>query len=174
MAAAALVGAGSVLALAGGAATRPAAREAAGVSIDAAASLAGAWRAEANGWVYEEMWMAPAHGQMTGALRAFDAEGKVRMLELLTIREIEGGLEYSLRHFDAEMTPWGSEVTGPMVLRSGESGPLDFTPHKGGETLSGITLDTSEAGRMRATVAFKADTGRAPLVLEFARVGEAP
>ncbi|MEZ6243900.1 MAG: DUF6265 family protein [Phycisphaerales bacterium] len=145
-------------------------------AIDAVAPLAGHWRAELGGSVYEEFWMPPSHGQMTGVMRSFDAEGNVHLLELLTLREGREGLEYTLRHFDEQMKPWASESAGPLVMRADASDgrPVAFTPEQGGENLDSITLDVSQSGRFVATIAFKGDGARAPLVLEFTRVAGRP
>ncbi len=173
-----VVGAAAVLGAMAGAATQHPGSGAPGgdASIESMASLAGMWRAESGGRTYEEVWMAPAHGQMTGALRSFDAEGNVRMLELLTIREAEGGLEYSVRHFDAAMTPWASEAEGPLVTRAEhfDDGPVVFATVRGSESLAGVSMDMRVSGKFRAELTFTDEAGRAPIVLEFERVGAKP
>ncbi len=142
-------------------------------AIDAVAPLAGLWRAEEeDGAVFEEVWMPPEHGQMTGALRWFGPDGGVRLLELLTIREVDDGLEYSVRHFDAGLTPWASEADGPLVTRAErlDDGPLVFNTVRGSDSLAGATIDLGTPDRFRATLTFTDESGRAPIILEFERV----
>ena len=125
-------------------------------TIDDFAPLAGHWRTEAQGRVYEEIWLPPSNGQMTGALRSFNAEGELLLLELLTITEIEGGVEYRLRHFDAEMAPWESETDAPMVLRGRRhvEGRTLFDEVDGADTLAGAIIDLGTPGRLSFILSF--------------------
>lgn len=157
----------------GARATEP---ERSSVGIESVASLAGVWRAEHAGRVYQEMWMAPEHGQMTGALRSFDEGGVLRLLELLTLTQTDQGLVYSARHFDAAMNPWASEADGPLTVRATEAPgeTIRFEPVEAGGALESITFDLSKPGHVRVSIAFVIESSREPLVLDFERVGDAP
>jgi len=53
----------------------------------------------------EQQWMAPKNGTMQGFFRLTDAE-KTIVIELFTIRETPGGIEFYFRHFSPELKPW--------------------------------------------------------------------
>ncbi len=137
------------------------------------APMAGHWRTEAQGRVYEEVWLPPRNGQMTGAMRSFDADGKLLLLELLTIAEIEGGVEYRLRHFDAEMTPWESEAESPLIMRGSRfvDGRVLFDEVEGADTLAGAIIDLGTPDRMSFVLSFSKDTGGGAFRLTFERIG---
>ncbi len=142
-------------------------------TIEDFAPIAGHWRTEAQGRVYEEIWLPPSNGQMTGALRSFDAEGKLLLLELLTVTEIEGGLEYRLRHFDGEMTPWDSEAQSPLIMRGTRfvDGRTLFDEVEGADTLAGAIVDLGTPDRMSFILSFSKDKGGGAFRLTFERVG---
>lgn len=142
-------------------------------TIEDFAPIAGHWRTEAQGRVYEEVWLPPMNGQMTGALRSFDADGKLLLLELITVTEIEGGLEYRLRHFDGEMTPWETEAESPMILRGRRyvDGRTLFDEVEGAETLAGAIIDLGTPDRMSFILSFSKDQGGGAFRLTFERVG---
>ena len=144
-------------------------------TIEDFAPIAGHWRTEAQGRVYEEIWLPPLNGQMTGALRSFDAEGKLLLLELITVSEIEGGLEYRLRHFDGEMAPWDSEAESPVILRGTRhvDGRTLFDEVEGADTLAGAIIDLGTPDRMSFILSFSKDQGGGAFRLTFERVGEA-
>jgi hypothetical protein len=145
-------------------------------TIEDFAPMAGHWRTEAQGRVYEEMWLPPAHGQMTGVLRSFDAEGAPLLFELITLREIEGGVEYRLRHFDGEMTPWESEADSPMILRARRhtAGRTLFDEVEGADSLEGAIIDLGTPGRMAFIMSFTKEKGGRGFRLTFEKVEPEP
>ena len=182
-----LIGAGALLSGApptAGGAGRQAQRPPEGVvtpverapTIEDFTPMAGHWRTEAQGRVYEEVWLPPMHGQMTGALRCFDAQGELLLLELITLREIEGGVEYRLRHFDGEMSPWESEAESPMILRARRhvNGRTLFDEVEGVDSLSGAIIDLGEPDRVSFVLSLNDDRGGRALRLTFERVGSEP
>ncbi len=142
-------------------------------TIEDFAPIAGHWRTQAQGRVYEEIWLPPSNGQMTGALRSFDAEGKLLLLELLTVTEIEGGLEYRLRHFDGEMTPWDSEAESPLIMRGTRyvDGRTLFDEVEGADSLAGAIIDLGTPDRMSFILSFSEVQGGGGFRLTFERVG---
>ena len=77
--------------------------------------MAGRWIDEAGGDLSEEIWAAPVGDSMMGMWR-YVAGGKVRIFELLTIGEHEGGLAMRLRHFDPRLAG-REDKERPVVLK---------------------------------------------------------
>lgn len=75
--------------------------------------IAGRWIDDSGGNLSEEIWAAPAGDSMMGMWR-YVAGGKVRIFEMLTIGEHEGGLALRLRHFDPRLA--GREDTLAVTL----------------------------------------------------------
>lgn len=148
----------------------PAARA---ITIADVAFLEGIWRAESNGSVTEEHWLAPAPGSISGMLRWVNAQGQVTLHEILTIT-IEDGLGvFRWRHFDGVLKPWDSEKDGPSIVtvESWDDHRLVMHAHPDNPgALTRMTYDGSVDGRLTATLEFAEDSGRAPIVIEFARV----
>ena len=84
------------------------------VTADDLAFLEGQWRGEVGESVVEETWLAPIAGNLTGVFRMTGGE-KVDLVEIMTLSESGEGVKYRLRHFDTELTPWASEIDGPLV-----------------------------------------------------------
>ena len=152
---------------------RPGQRDDPPMTIDDLAFLAGSWTADDDGAPMHETWMAPAKGNMTGCLRWFDDEGRVRMYELFSLeqREAGGPIAFRLRHFDAEMKPWASEVDGPMTGEvaefQGRRATVRITSE--GTSLERIEYDATGADTLRATLRFSEASGREPIVIRFER-----
>jgi len=146
-------------------------------TINDLAPLAGAWRCKSHGHVYEEIWLPPSNGQMTGTLRSFDEKGELRLLELITLTETDDGLEYRLRHFDGAMKPWASESEGPLVMlaRNGVAGRADFDEVIGSDSLAGASIDLTTPGSMVFTLRFapsEGETEGGQFELSFARTND--
>jgi hypothetical protein len=80
-------------------------------TLDAVAWLAGgAWRGEGLGGVSEEIWGAPAGGQMMGMFRQLKrgADGREALVfyEFLTFVEQDGSIVLKLKHFNPDLTGW--------------------------------------------------------------------
>ena len=64
--------------------------------------IAGHWVNDEGGNLSEEVWTAPVGDSMVGMWR-FVADGKVKIFEILTRTEDEGGVSLRLRHFDPRL-----------------------------------------------------------------------
>ncbi len=140
-------------------------------SADDLAFLAGNWRGESHGAMIEEAWLPPEEGNLTGVFR-MTGEGRVQLVEIMTLTEEDDGLVYRLRHFDTALVPWKSEADGPMqsssvVLIDEDSVRFEFDEASGVEA---ITYDR-QGDTMTARVIFPEASGREAFVLVFERVG---
>ena len=54
------------------------------------AAMAGRWRSESGGAVYEELWLPPAGDNMTGAFRIVNPGGRATLFELITLSPVAG------------------------------------------------------------------------------------
>ena len=77
--------------------------------------IAGRWIDDAGGNLSEEIWAAPVGNSMMGMWR-YVSSGKVRIFEMLTIGEHEGGLALRLRHFDPALVG-REDKERPVVLK---------------------------------------------------------
>lgn len=76
--------------------------------------LAGHWIADENGSHIDEYWSAPMGGVLPGMIRAGRPE-KTTFLEFFTVRETTDGIDLSVRHFSADLTP--AEKDKALVFR---------------------------------------------------------
>lgn len=138
-------------------------------SIESYEFLSGTWRGESHGSVIEETWLPPEAGNLTGVFR-MSGEGRVQLVEIMTLTEEDVGVMYRLRHFNTALVPWKSEADGPIeakaVLVDSDSVRFEFDES---DDLEAITYDR-EGDTMTARVIFRAE-GRDPFVLVFERVG---
>lgn len=67
--------------------------------------LAGTWRGKGMGGTVEEIWSEPQAGVMMGMFR-FMQEGKLQMLELMTLSEKDGVISLKVKHFSPDMVSW--------------------------------------------------------------------
>lgn len=140
------------------------------VSIESLEFLSGTWRGETADSMIEETWLPPEEGNLTGVFR-MTGDGKVQLVEIMTLTEEEGGIVYRLRHFNTALVPWKSEADGPMqsssvVLVDEDSVRFEFDEASGVEA---ITYDR-QGSALTARVIFPEDSGREAFVLVFERV----
>ena len=76
--------------------------------------FAGHWIADENGSHIDEYWSAPMGGVLPGMIRAGSPE-KTTFLEFFTVRETPDGIDLSVRHFSADLTP--AEKDKALVFR---------------------------------------------------------
>lgn len=122
------------------------------------AFLAGHWVEVTGRNLSEEIWTLPAGDSMAG-VRRYVEEGRVRVLELLVLRQEAGGPVLRLRHFDPDLVAReekGAPVILPLVAAEkqsarfegpavGTSGTISLAYRRDGETL-GVTL--TKAGKV--------------------------
>jgi hypothetical protein len=87
--------------------------------------LAGHWEGHLGPMTVEQQWMAPRNGTMQGFFRLTDAE-KTIVIELFTIRETPGGIEFYFRHFSPELKPWEEKEAYHLNLTKSEGGVFRF------------------------------------------------
>lgn len=74
-------------------------------TIEDAAWLAGRWTGTGLGGEMEEVWSAPAGGQMVGHFRLVQ-DGKPVFYEFILLDVVEGGVRMRLKHFNPDHTAW--------------------------------------------------------------------
>lgn len=67
--------------------------------------LAGTWRGKGMGGEVEEIWSEPQGGVMMGMFR-FMQEGKLQMLEMMTLSEKDGVISLKVKHFSPDLVAW--------------------------------------------------------------------
>jgi hypothetical protein len=163
----AAAGAAAILATAAAGQEKPAAK----AKVEDLAWMAGSWRSEHDGDVFEEHWLPPAGGCMAAVFRAVEG-GKPDMFEISSIETAaDGTVALRIRHFGAELVPWKSEgeKAPSWTLQSATKDMAVFEDPKqefprriayrllGGDTL-GVRLDGTEESK------------RKPLVFQLKRV----
>lgn len=76
-----------------------------GVPIEALAMLQGTWQGEGFGGVVDEIWTAPAGGQMHGLFRLIDGDS-IGLSEFMVIDTADGRPTMRVKHFSAEFEGW--------------------------------------------------------------------
>lgn len=77
--------------------------------------MEGVWVREQGKDLLEESWFAPQGDSMVGMFR-WIKDGKLWMVEMMTITIDDGELVFRLRHFDRKQTPW-EEKYSPMTCK---------------------------------------------------------
>jgi hypothetical protein len=149
-----------VVAVTAGAAGRAAAQSAAPPAVRATlaelAFMAGDWQGEAGpGAFSQEVWAAPAGDCMMGMWRLV-VDGRVKLLEALSITQEDGGPVMRLRHYGRDGVGW-EERDAPIALRvasagggvavfegPGRSGPLRITYRKTGDGTLSCAVEKSD------------------------------
>lgn len=67
--------------------------------------IEGHWVTELGSDQLEEIWSAPTGDSLVGMFR-WIKDGKVWIVELMTIRKEESGIIFRFRHFSNELVPW--------------------------------------------------------------------
>lgn len=67
--------------------------------------LAGTWRGKGMGGEVEEIWSEPQNGVMMGMFR-FMQDGKLQMLEMMTLAEKDGVISLKVKHFSPDLVAW--------------------------------------------------------------------
>jgi Spy/CpxP family protein refolding chaperone len=74
-------------------------------SFDDIAWMIGSWKGEAFGGTFEETWLPPSAGTMTGAFKLMH-EGRPSMYEFMMIVQENDSLSVRLKHFNADFSAW--------------------------------------------------------------------
>lgn len=82
-------------------------------ALDNFAWLEGRWRGEWGTRVAEQIWLGPKGGEVLGVFRLVEGD-KTLVLELFTLVEKSGGVDFYFRHFTPQLLPW--EKTDATVL----------------------------------------------------------
>ena len=102
------------------------------------AFLAGHWVDVTGRNLSEEIWTLPAGDSMAGVWRYVE-EGRVRIFELLAIRQEAGGPVLRLRHFDPDLVAReekGAPVVLPLVATERQSARFEGPDIGGAGTVS--------------------------------------
>jgi hypothetical protein len=89
--------------------------------------LAGTWEGEGISGRAREVYFPPAGGQIAGHFTQMRADG-VWFYEILSIAEVNGSLEYRLKHFNADLTGWEEKAEVerfPLVAVEGNAWYFD-------------------------------------------------
>jgi Domain of unknown function (DUF6265) len=87
--------------------------------------LEGRWRADWGPRTAEQVWMAPKAGMMLGDFRVIE-NGKVLVIELFTLVEKSGGINFYFRHFTPELVPWEKSDGTLLKLSIADAKRFDF------------------------------------------------
>lgn len=85
--------------------------------ISDVAWLAGAWAGEGFGGHVEETWNDPSAGTMIGLFK-LSHDGTPSLYEIELIEEVDGSLEWKVKHFNADFSAWEEKadfVSFPLV-----------------------------------------------------------
>jgi hypothetical protein len=80
------------------------------VTLDRASWMAGRWIGEGLGGEMEEVWSAPAGGQMVGHFRMIQSGAPV-FYEFMIMDVADGGIRMRLKHFNPDYTAWEDRET---------------------------------------------------------------
>jgi len=87
--------------------------------------LEGCWQGEWGPRVAEQVWLAPKAGEMIGLFRLVENE-KTLVIELFTLVEKDGGVNFYFRHFTPELTPWEKADATVLNLADFDAQKFDF------------------------------------------------
>lgn len=87
--------------------------------------LEGTWRGEWGPRVAQQVWMAPQAGVMTGVFSLMETD-KVLVIELFTILQTPGGVEFNIRHFTPELNAWEKGDPTRLTLASFDNTNFEF------------------------------------------------
>ncbi len=108
-----------------GAAPAPADASAPKPAIANFAWLEGRWRGEWGPRVAEQVWLAPKAGEIVGLFRLVEND-KTLVIELFTLVEKDGGVNFYFRHFTPELLPWEKSDATVLHLADFDANKFDF------------------------------------------------
>lgn len=94
-------------------------------ALDNFAWLEGRWRGEWGPRVAEQIWLGPKAGEMLGVFRLVEGD-KTLVLELFTLVEKSGGVDFYFRHFTPQLLPWEKSDATVLNLAKFDTTTFDF------------------------------------------------
>jgi uncharacterized protein DUF6265 len=96
-----------------------------GPKVSDFAWLEGRWRGEWGPRIAEQVWMAPKAGMMLGDFRVIEND-KVLVIEIFTLVEKPGGINFYFRHFTPELAPWEKSDATLLKLTTADPKKSEF------------------------------------------------
>ncbi len=152
----------------GGASAAPASTEDGQVSASIIATVAdlrwleGTWRGEWGPRVADQVWMAPQAGVMTGTFSLMETD-KVLVIELFTILQSPGGVEFNIRHFTPELNAWEKGDPTRLTLASFDNKNFEFENAVDGKPKK-YTFSRTDADTYVSRAQILPDTGDAQVI----------
>jgi hypothetical protein len=87
--------------------------------------LVGTWRGEWGPRTAEQVWLAPNAGEAIGVFRLAEND-KMLVIELFTLVERSGGIDFYLRHFTPQLVPWEKSEATMLHLASLDALKIEF------------------------------------------------
>lgn len=123
-------------------------------TIDQFNFIVGRWTGNAMGGWCEEVWSAPAGGEMQGMFQ-FVKEDELQFRELFALRKSgeDGNWKLVLKHFDATLTSW-EDKDKPVAFQL-----LEVQPNR--VVFDGLTMELADDGKLHVYVSSKSREGEA-------------
>lgn len=87
--------------------------------------LVGSWQGTWGPRLARQDWMAPSGGTMVGTFQLAEND-KTLVIELFTMRETPGGIEYRIRHFTPALQPWEKNTPATLKLQTADGKTMTF------------------------------------------------
>jgi len=87
--------------------------------------LVGTWKGEWGPRTAEQVWLAPNAGEALGIFRLTEND-KMLVIELFTLVERSGGIDFYLRHFTPELVPWEKSEATMLHLANLDALKIEF------------------------------------------------
>lgn len=132
------------------------------VELKDLAWLSGHWFSDDK--AYEEVWIAPKAGTMSGSFRWVFGNGR-QILEYLVIEEKHGQIFLRFKHFETDYVPWEKEEPNLYELESLKGMQVTFTRLSKNSNVPLKLVYRRDANRLYFTGI--GDAGEEPLELAF-------
>jgi hypothetical protein len=87
--------------------------------------MVGTWKGEWGPRTAEQVWLAPNAGELLGVFRLAEND-KMLVIELFTLVERSGGIDFYLRHFTPQLVPWEKSEATMLHLASLDALKIEF------------------------------------------------
>ena len=132
------------------------------VELDDLEWLSGHWFSDDE--AYEEVWIAPKAGSMSGSFRWVFENGK-QILEYLVIEEKNKQIFLRFKHFEVDYIPWEKEEPNVYKLESSKDRQVTFTRLSENDNVPLKLIYRRDQDHLYFTGI--GDTGEEPLELAF-------